>query len=411
MNARLHCPVHGFHTILCDADGQRRVAASPPRAVPYPVLIPDASPRRASSHVQANDEPFSSSYSPSRSRYKGQLMAGIGRATSLSFHSSGMSSEDRVQKAIQYAVDNGENTVDLSGSFSLQDNDRIRVLPSDIGELRHLTVLPPMHCESDHKSSNGLQLFLGFNLLKDLPIELYDLRNLTVLGLQNNQLAELSFRIRQLTKLERLNLGGNQLETLPGELLWLPSLRSLTVLPNPLRSYPALNKRQQELQVHWPSWPCLLPAWIVQLNVQWVCLRWEPLPTLTELCARQALIYPDDLNAIRHCMPGRIRDMLDEGMHRRCIACGLFFLRAGVKMILWLDYLGARELPFLFRFCSVACLEKPGELQTRLERDFSRQITASSSSTSSVSNNGYNRHNNNEPHHHHHNHHHDSMEL
>ncbi|RKP27207.1 hypothetical protein SYNPS1DRAFT_27131 [Syncephalis pseudoplumigaleata] len=373
MNTRLPCPVHGFHTVLCDADGQRRVVSSPPKTVPYPVLIPEASPRRAAkSHAHTGDEPFApGSYSPSRAKYKGVWLADGGGAFA-SLHRA-VSGEERVRTAIQHAIDYGQCTVDLSGSFSLQDSSPLRVLPPEIGELRHLTVLPPMDHAQHHQPSTGLQLFLGFNLLRDLPIELYDLQNMTVLGLQNNQLTEISFRIRQLTRLERLNLCGNQLETLPGELLMLPNLQSLTVLPNPLHTYTVLHQRQQTLRPSLAARSHCRPAWIARLNVNSLYLRYETLPTLVELSARRALLYPDDLNAVRHCLPDRLRGMLDEAMHRRCIACGSFFLRAGVKIILWLDYLGLRDVPFLFRFCSVACLERPGNLQTRLERGFARR--------------------------------------
>ncbi|KAI8053427.1 hypothetical protein BDF22DRAFT_684619 [Syncephalis plumigaleata] len=372
MNTRLPCPIHGFHTVLCDADGQRRVVSSPPRTVPYPVLIPDASPRRSLAYT-GDERAMSSSYSPSRAKYKGLWPADNGALSLLSMSQRTMNNEERVRNAIQYAIDNGHSTVDLSGSFSLQDSNPIRVLPSEIGELRHLTVLPPLDHDMGQQTPTGLQLFLGFNLLKDLPIELYDLQNLTVLGLQNNQLSEISFRIGQLTRLERLNLGGNQLETLPGELLMLPNLQSLTVLPNPLPSYKTVHQRQKILTSSQIPWATLCPSWITRLNVDSICLRWEQLPTLVELSARQALLYPHDLNAVRHCMPDRLRDMLDEAMHRRCIACGSFFLRAGVKIILWLNHLGLQEMPFLFRFCSIACLNEPGNLRTRLERDFTRR--------------------------------------
>jgi hypothetical protein len=112
MNTRLPCPIHGFHTVLCDADGQRRVVSSPPKTIPYPVLIPDASPRRALAYANGK-RVRSSSYSPSRAKYKGLWSADSDALGLLSMSHRSMSSEERVHIAIQYAIDNGQCTVDL----------------------------------------------------------------------------------------------------------------------------------------------------------------------------------------------------------------------------------------------------------------------------------------------------------
>jgi hypothetical protein len=99
----------------------------------------------------------------------------------------------------------------ISASFSSPDHEKIKTLPAEIGELRYLTVLPDLSrgtddlahrgCVSNHIDSvetAGLQIFLGFNLLSELPLEFYDLHNLTVLGLRKFKAWRFLW-IRQLT--------------------------------------------------------------------------------------------------------------------------------------------------------------------------------------------------------------------
>lgn len=79
-----------------------------------------------------------------------------------------------------------------------------------------------------------LKIFLGNNLLEDLPLELWDLENITVLSLRGNLLKGISERVGDLGRLQELNIAVNQIETLPFELLSLlrpregPALRFVT---------------------------------------------------------------------------------------------------------------------------------------------------------------------------------------
>jgi len=83
-----------------------------------------------------------------------------------------------------------------------------------------------------------LKIFVGNNQLEDLPSELWDLENITVLSLRNNLLKGISERVGNLSRLQELNIASNQIETLPFELLYLlrprqgPALRFVTH-PNP----------------------------------------------------------------------------------------------------------------------------------------------------------------------------------
>lgn len=82
-----------------------------------------------------------------------------------------------------------------------------------------------------------LRLFLFGCALTAVPGELFELDNLRVLSLRNNNVTEIPPAIRRLTMLQELNLSVNQLSTLPWELLWLirrGDLKLLVVHPNPL---------------------------------------------------------------------------------------------------------------------------------------------------------------------------------
>lgn len=99
-----------------------------------------------------------------------------------------------------------------------------------------------------------LKIFAYKNLLEDLPLELWDLENITVLSLRNNQLKGISERVGELRRLQELNIASNQIETLPFELLDLlqprqgPALRLVTD-PNPflMPVKPALLKGQPDV--------------------------------------------------------------------------------------------------------------------------------------------------------------------
>ncbi|CAI5708654.1 unnamed protein product [Peronospora destructor] len=82
------------------------------------------------------------------------------------------------------------------------------------------------------------QLFLGFNMLREIPddIVLNVMESLTVLDVRDNKLQHLSDRIPQLYRLKTLDVTNNDLHDLPAGLGYLKHLDHLLVEGNPLRS-------------------------------------------------------------------------------------------------------------------------------------------------------------------------------
>lgn len=74
--------------------------------------------------------------------------------------------------------------------------------------------------------------------LRSLPPQIRDLKALTHLSLDNNQLTALPPEIGQLTALKQLSLDNNQLTALPSEITQLTALTMFSLQSNPLTSFP-----------------------------------------------------------------------------------------------------------------------------------------------------------------------------
>ncbi|CAO1600135.1 hypothetical protein XANCAGTX0491_003838 [Xanthoria calcicola] len=144
----------------------------------------------------------------------------------------------RTQKAaiveISRCIDHGKESVDLSdlGLFKLQESTL---------EPLHFLVAERSISQLDAKWQSfetlipNLQLYLAYNLLFQLPGQLFKLQNLTVLSLRHNNLTEIPSAIGDLVNLQELNLSNNRLRWLPYEILQLLS-RNLKICrfhPNP----------------------------------------------------------------------------------------------------------------------------------------------------------------------------------
>ncbi|KUL91486.1 hypothetical protein ZTR_01477 [Talaromyces verruculosus] len=160
------------------------------------------------------------------------------------------SQEHRDARAmVNECLEKGQEGVDLS-NFGLKN------IPTGLlRPLVHLTKQPavsdgPVTDEVFTSLTPSLRLFLSGNSLKDLTSEIFELGNLNVLSVRNNELVEIPGAIRKLTNLQEINLSVNQLTTLPWEILWLirkGDLKQLTVHPNPFLSF---GKEARHIE-HW----------------------------------------------------------------------------------------------------------------------------------------------------------------
>ncbi|KAK0189148.1 hypothetical protein F5146DRAFT_1225792 [Armillaria mellea] len=87
-----------------------------------------------------------------------------------------------------------------------------------------------------------IHLQLRNNAISVLPIDLFDLQKLTLLGLQQNRLTSIPPEIAQLENLRELNLSMNKLEYLPSEMLHM-KLTKLALIGNPWKQAPDQSQR------------------------------------------------------------------------------------------------------------------------------------------------------------------------
>ena len=119
----------------------------------------------------------------------------------------------------------------------------------------------------------SIRLFLSQAKLSRVPREVFNLQDVTVLSLRNNDLVELPPQIDRLTNLVELNVSSNMLRWLPFGILKLKKLQKLSVLPNPLHLWSGSSKeilrgameetvewaRAENLSVPSPGYTFLLP--------------------------------------------------------------------------------------------------------------------------------------------------------
>ena len=89
-----------------------------------------------------------------------------------------------------------------------------------------------------HCLAPDLKVIISSNRLTEVPHEIFNLSNLTMLSFRNNRIQEIPTAIDRLSRLAELNCTGNQLRYLPWEMLKLIGpggpLRMLKLSPNPL---------------------------------------------------------------------------------------------------------------------------------------------------------------------------------
>lgn len=140
---------------------------------------------------------------------------------------------DKVRRDIEDCLENGKEDIDLSArNIESLSNAAIKPLAS----------FSPLAVRmqsggSQHGAEPTLKIWLARNRLRIVPTEIFNLEHLSVLSLRNNEIRELPEAIRRLTVLKELNVAYNALQWLPYELLQLlsnaPQLKTLGLHPNP----------------------------------------------------------------------------------------------------------------------------------------------------------------------------------
>ena len=98
---------------------------------------------------------------------------------------------------------------------------QIKVISPEIGQLTNLT-----------------RLSLGNNQVSVIPAEIEQLTNLTILSLVNNRVKVVPSQLSQLTNLTKLRLSGNQIEVVPAALSQLTKLEILDLADNQIKLIP-----------------------------------------------------------------------------------------------------------------------------------------------------------------------------
>jgi Leucine-rich repeat (LRR) protein len=119
------------------------------------------------------------------------------------------------EKKIQEALESGATELDLSGTYSTFDEEKLSELPDSLWECKQLE-----------------SLTISRTKLTTLPDSLGQLTQLTNLNLSSNQLTTLPDSLGQLTQLWSLELNMNRLTTLPKSLGQLKQLRKLYLSNN-----------------------------------------------------------------------------------------------------------------------------------------------------------------------------------
>ncbi|KAL9617081.1 MAG: hypothetical protein Q9160_008111 [Pyrenula sp. 1 TL-2023] len=138
---------------------------------------------------------------------------------------------------------------DLDDAF-LDDQKSLQLgdLPSNaLSQLKTLTktnAMQEMPSSSQDQAFESLvpniKLFLANNRFKRLAMDVFQLENLVVLSVRQNEMKKLPDAFRCLGRLEELNVSGNQLESLPHSILYLithAKLKKLSAFPNPFKGY------------------------------------------------------------------------------------------------------------------------------------------------------------------------------
>ena len=137
-------------------------------------------------------------------------------------------------------------------------------------------------------------LKLSFKRLKQVPVEIREMKNLEVLDLSKNYIDTLPSWIGELTQLKEVDVSRNWLHYLPEELGGLSKLESLDANRNPLQELPASMGSLAALRqlILWQTGIVELPPSAVMLNT-----------TLKVLDLRACQLTQEDQETITDLLP------------------------------------------------------------------------------------------------------------
>ena len=161
-------------------------------------------------------------------------------------------------------------------------------------------------CKMIRNVDTGTKLDLSKTGLTEIPDEVFEKVDLTVLHLFGNQIDSISSRIGELKNLEELYIGKNNLKTLPKEIGQLKNLKILSLQYNVIDSLPNEIGDLEQLETLWLDQNRLvtLPDSIGKLkNLKVLQVRFnrlETLPVGLGDCERLSLLYlnRNNLNAL-----------------------------------------------------------------------------------------------------------------
>ncbi|XP_061162754.1 leucine-rich repeat-containing protein 69-like [Saccostrea echinata] len=247
-------------------------------------------------------------------------------------------------------------------------NNKLRILsPKVLTNLRNLTFLnlnsnnlktfPPEIC----RLSSLQHLSVDYNQLTELPVEMCALLRLEEFHAANNQLTSLPLEFGFLVNLEKLHLQKNKIRELPESLGKCYKLRTLDIAANELRIFPTELSALPLKEMYCEENPLLqhIPVHSVQE---------EEVLSLKEINARYIMKELKDRwsylrRAIRHYP--QIKEMLAQAS--KCAVCGESFLNTWLECVCFVD---AKEdlklnnlsglIPVRALLCSYRCFNSSG---------------------------------------------------
>ena len=154
---------------------------------------------------------------------------------------------------IQEAKEKQLKELDLRSEWDAKDDKKLTQIPVEVFELKQLEILNLRNNllksvpESITKLQNLTGLYLTSNRLTEVPMSITKLQSLTGLDLRDNQLTEVPESIAKLQNLTGLDLSGNQLTKVPESITGLQNLTGLDLRDNRLTEVPESITKLQNL--------------------------------------------------------------------------------------------------------------------------------------------------------------------